>query len=188
MHYILNQRLQINGTSAIHGTQHNILGTPPIKTVYILVENNRVHYEVLHISRTNASNRPWCDSSVIEFSAKFSQRIIETLKVIMYSDVISFDELNLSQLVWLEIEEFEVQLIDLQSNSIWIQKFIEARKKLELIETERLTRNISKNASNEIMETWNSIPDTFNCLKKLVHAILTIFSPAYARKSLFSQR
>ncbi|GFV54547.1 hypothetical protein TNCV_955301 [Trichonephila clavipes] len=48
------------------------------------------------------------------------------------------------------------------------------KRKLELIETEILTSNISKNASNGILETWNSIPDTFNCLKKLVHAVLSI--------------
>ncbi|GFX69181.1 dimer_Tnp_hAT domain-containing protein [Trichonephila clavipes] len=73
-----------------------------------------------------------------------------------------------------------MQLIDFQSSSIWIQKFIETRKKLELIEAERLTSNISKNTSNEILETWNSIPDAFNCLKKLAYAILTIFSSTYA--------
>ncbi|GFU45633.1 general transcription factor II-I repeat domain-containing protein 2A [Trichonephila clavipes] len=102
----------------------------------------------------------------------------------MYPDVISFDKLNLSQFDWLEIE---VQLIDFQSSSIWIQKFIETRKKLELIEAERLTSNISKNTSNEILETWNSIPDAFNCLKKLAYAILTIFSSTYACESLFSE-
>ncbi|GFU48290.1 dimer_Tnp_hAT domain-containing protein [Trichonephila clavipes] len=105
----------------------------------------------------------------------------------MYPDVISFDKLNLSQFDWLEIEELEMQLIDFQSSSIWIQKFIETRKKLELIEAERLTCNISKNTSNEILETWNSIPDAFNCLKKLAYVILTIFSSTYAYESLFSE-
>ncbi|GFX23275.1 dimer_Tnp_hAT domain-containing protein [Trichonephila clavipes] len=89
----------------------------------------------------------------------------------MYPDVISFDKLNLSQFDWLEIEELEMQLIDFQSSSIWIQKFIETRKKLELFEAERLTSNTSKNSSNEILETWNSIPDAFNCLKKLACAV-----------------
>ncbi|GFX02823.1 transposable element Tcb1 transposase [Trichonephila clavipes] len=63
-------------------------------------------------------------------------------RFIMYPDVISFDKLNLSQFDWLEIEELEVQLIDFQSSSIWIQKFIETRKKLELIVEEILTSNI----------------------------------------------
>ncbi|GFV25860.1 general transcription factor II-I repeat domain-containing protein 2A [Trichonephila clavipes] len=129
------------------------------------------------------------DSLIKEFSARFSQfkELSETFKFIMYPDVISFDKLNLSQFDWLEIEELEMQLIDFQSSSIWIQKFIETRKKLELIEAERLTSNISKNTSNEILETWNSIPDSFNCLKKLAYAILTIFSSTYACESLFSE-
>ncbi|GBM10796.1 hypothetical protein AVEN_172-1 [Araneus ventricosus] len=78
------------------------------------------------------------DSSINEFSARFSQfkELSETLKFIMYPDVTSFDKLNLSQFDWLEIEEFETQLIDFQSSSTWIQKFIETRKELELIETE----------------------------------------------------
>ncbi|GFY14108.1 uncharacterized protein TNCV_3612971 [Trichonephila clavipes] len=107
--------------------------------------------------------------------------------LLMYPDVISFDKLNLSQFDWLEIEELERQLIDFQSSSIWIQKFIETRKELELIEAERLTSNISKNTSNEILETWNSIPDAFDCLKKLAYAILTIFSSTYACESLFAE-
>ncbi|GFX35440.1 uncharacterized protein TNCV_102471 [Trichonephila clavipes] len=129
------------------------------------------------------------DYLIKEFSARFSQfkELSETFKFIMYPDVISFDKLNLSQFDWLEIEELEMQLIDFQSSSIWIQKFIEARKKLEVIEALRLTSNISKNTSNEILETWNSIPDAFNCLKKLAYAILTIFSSTYACESLFSE-
>ncbi|GFT17737.1 dimer_Tnp_hAT domain-containing protein [Trichonephila clavipes] len=105
----------------------------------------------------------------------------------MYPDVISFDKLIFSQFDWLEIEELEMQLIDFQSSSTGTQKFIDTRKKLELIEAERLTSNISKITNNEILETWNSIPDAFNCLKKLVYAILTIFSSTYACESLFSE-
>ncbi|GFV49868.1 dimer_Tnp_hAT domain-containing protein [Trichonephila clavipes] len=129
------------------------------------------------------------DSLIKEFSARFSQfkELSETFKFIMYPDVISFDKLNLSQFDWLEIEELEMQLIDFQSSSIWIQKFIETRKKLELIEAERLRSNISKNTSNEILETWNSISDAFDCLKKLAYAFLTIFSSTYACESLFSE-
>ncbi|GFV20595.1 uncharacterized protein TNCV_776411 [Trichonephila clavipes] len=129
------------------------------------------------------------DSLINEFSARFSQfkELLETFKFVMYPDVISFDKLNLSQFNWLEIEELEMQLIDFQSSSIWIQKFIETRKNLELIEAERLISSISKYTSNEILEAWNSTPDAFNCLKKLAYAILTIFSSTYACESLFSE-
>ncbi|GFV35411.1 uncharacterized protein TNCV_3204431 [Trichonephila clavipes] len=58
------------------------------------------------------------------------KELSETFQFIMYSDVISFDKLNLSQFDWLEIKEFEMQLTDFQSSSIWIQKLIETRKKL----------------------------------------------------------
>ncbi|GFU20781.1 dimer_Tnp_hAT domain-containing protein [Trichonephila clavipes] len=91
----------------------------------------------------------------------------------MSPDTISFDKLNLPQFDWLEIEEFEMQLIDFWCRSMWIQKFIETKKKLKLIETKRLTNNISKNDTKEILETSNSIPDGFNCLKK--HGCLEYF-------------
>ncbi|GFV55207.1 uncharacterized protein TNCV_1382281 [Trichonephila clavipes] len=78
------------------------------------------------------------DSLIKEFSVRFFQfkELSETFKFIMYHDVISFDKLNLSQFDWLEIKEFEMQLIDSQSSSIWIQRFIEARKRLKLVEAE----------------------------------------------------
>ncbi|GFX89042.1 dimer_Tnp_hAT domain-containing protein [Trichonephila clavipes] len=92
------------------------------------------------------------------------ETLSETLKFIMYPDVTSFDKVNLSQFDWLEIEEFEMQLIGFQCIPIWIQKFTETRNKLELIS--------SKNVSNESLETCNSIPDTINCLKKLTHILI----------------
>ncbi|CAG4958801.1 unnamed protein product [Colias eurytheme] len=45
----------------------------------------------------------------------------------------------------------------------------------------------SKDANNKILETWNALPETFNCLEKLAHAILTVFSSTYACESLFSE-
>ncbi|GFW00053.1 dimer_Tnp_hAT domain-containing protein [Trichonephila clavipes] len=102
----------------------------------------------------------------------------------MYPVVISFDKLNLSQFDWLEMEEFEMQLIDFQSSSVWIQKCIETREKLELIETERLTSSISKRNSENLR--LKLIPYTFDSLYKLAHAILTI-SSTNACESLFSE-
>ncbi|GFV35187.1 dimer_Tnp_hAT domain-containing protein [Trichonephila clavipes] len=76
-------------TRTIHGTRHNILGTPPIK------RSTKI------------------DSSIKEFSVRFSQfkELSETLQFILYPDVISFDKMNLPQLDWLEIEEFEMQFL-----------------------------------------------------------------------------
>lgn len=124
-----------------------------------------------------------------EFSSRFSQfkELSETLRFIIYPDVISLEKLNLCKFDWMEIEDFEMQLIDFQSSSIWTQKFIELRKELEINELQRLSGNLSKNSDTKIMETWNSIPDTYSCLKKLAFAILTIFSSTYACESLFSE-
>ncbi|GBL94541.1 hypothetical protein AVEN_130617-1 [Araneus ventricosus] len=131
-----------------------------------------------------AATSPVYYAGIINSEVFSVQRIIGNTQVYY---VTSFDKLNLSQFDWLEIEEFEMQLIDFQSSSTWIQKVIETRKELELIETERLTSNISKNGNNKILEKWNSLPDTLNCLKRLARAILTIFSSTYACESLFSE-
>ncbi|GFX12952.1 hypothetical protein TNCV_3659481 [Trichonephila clavipes] len=78
---------------------------PPIKTVCISVQNNKVYEEVLE---TNASDQlpVGVDFSIKEFSARFSQFIAlsKTLKFIMYPDVTSFDKLNLYQFDCLEFE------------------------------------------------------------------------------------
>ncbi|GFS73940.1 uncharacterized protein TNCV_108351 [Trichonephila clavipes] len=123
------------------------------------------------------------------FQRDFSQfkELSETFKFIMYPDVISFDKLNLSQFDWLEIEELEMQLIDFSLVQYGFKSLLKQGKVGIEIEAERLTSNIKKNTSNEILETWNSIPDAFNCLKKLAYAILTIFSSTYACESLFSE-
>ncbi|GFU07364.1 general transcription factor II-I repeat domain-containing protein 2A [Trichonephila clavipes] len=120
------------------------------------------------------------DSSIKEFSARCSQfkKLSETLKFIMYPDVTLFGKLKLSQFYRLEIEEFEVRLIDFQCSSIWNQKFVETRKKLKLIYT--------KNTNNESLEAWNSIPYTFYCLKELTAAIIPTLLSAYACEPLFS--
>ncbi|GFY33679.1 hypothetical protein TNCV_4593911 [Trichonephila clavipes] len=67
--------------------------------------------------------------------------------------------MNLSQFDRLEIKEFEMQLIDFQSSSIRIQKFIETRKKLELIEAERSTSNIRINKNSIDSERLHLISD-----------------------------
>ncbi|GFV13467.1 uncharacterized protein TNCV_129651 [Trichonephila clavipes] len=61
------------------------------------------------------SKRPiGIDSSTKEFSVRFSQfkELSETPKFILSPDVTSFDKLNMPQFDWLEIEEFDMQLID----------------------------------------------------------------------------
>ena len=82
--------------------------------------------------------------------------------------------MNLEMLQWIDLDNFEMQLIDLQSSSIWRQTFVDLRAELENIERDRLVTGIAqKNAENEVLKLWNSIPETFACLKNLAVAILT---------------
>ena len=39
---------------------------------------------------------------------------------------------------------------------------------------------------NEVLRTWNTIPENYVCLKNLATALLTMFSSTYACESLFS--
>ncbi|XP_062887396.1 general transcription factor II-I repeat domain-containing protein 2A-like isoform X1 [Mobula hypostoma] len=129
------------------------------------------------------------DSTAEHFSFRFTKfRLFEeTAKFIKYADCVTIDKLNLEILQWIDLGNFEMQLIDLQSSSIWRQKFVDLRVELENIERDRLvTGSKLKNPDNEILKLWNSIPETFNCLKDLAMAILTVFSSTYLCDSLFS--
>ena len=86
----------------------------------------------------------------------------------------------------MDLNDFEMQLVEFQSSSIWKQKFVELRIQLEEIERDRL-REISKlSAENEVLKVWNSMPNTFQDLKNVAWSILSIFSFSYSCESLFS--
>jgi len=85
------------------------------------------------------------------------------------------------------MDDFEMQLIEFQSSSVWKQKFVDLRVDLENIEKERLETGVTKrNAENEVLRTWNTIPENYVCLKNLATALLSMFSSTYACESLFS--
>ena len=48
------------------------------------------------------------------------------------------EELNLQMFSWIDMDKFNMQLIEFQSSSIWIQKFIDIRVELEKIERRQL--------------------------------------------------
>jgi hypothetical protein len=108
------------------------------------------------------------------------------IKFLKYPDTCNIDELDLHYFEWMNIDTFEFELIDLQSCNTWKQKFIDARQLMEQIEINRLQGNEVKNADNEILKAWNSLPDTFYTLKKVARSMLSIFSSTYACESLFS--
>ena len=84
------------------------------------------------------------------------------------------------------MDEFEMQLIEFKSSSIWKQKFIDHKVDLENIEKRRLEKRIlARIAENELLQAWNAIPENFSCLN-FATALLFIFSSTYACESLFS--
>ena len=62
------------------------------------------------------------------------------------------EELNLQMFSWIDMDKFEMQLIEFQSSSIWKQKFIDLRVELEKIERRRIEKVIvERSAEHEIL-------------------------------------
>ena len=129
------------------------------------------------------------DATLEQFSVRFVQfrKFENTTKFIKYPDTVDFENLDFTMFDWMELQAFEMQLVELQSSSIWKQKFVDLRMRLEIIERDRcngLEPQLS--AENEVVSVWNDLPETFNTLKKVAVAILSIFSSSYSCESLFS--
>ena len=90
-------------------------------------------------------------------------------------------ELNLQKFSWIDMDKFEMELIEFQSSSIWKQKFIDLRVDLESIKKRLLEKGIlERSAENKLLPTWNAIPENFSCLKSVAIALLSMFSSTYA--------
>ena len=51
----------------------------------------------------------------------------------------SIEDLNLSEFEWMDIEDFQMQLIDFKASLLWTSKFLDLRKSLETIENKHTT-------------------------------------------------
>ena len=51
-----------------------------------------------------------------------------------FPDSIKMEELNLQKFSWIDMDKFEMELIEFQCSSIWKQKFIDLRVDLEDVE------------------------------------------------------
>jgi len=74
-----------------------------------------------------------------EFSTRFNQfkEFEETMKIFVYRDTLSLEKLNLKVLEGLNLNDFEMQLVDFQSSIIWKEKFVILRNELEEIQRDR---------------------------------------------------
>ena len=111
----------------------------------------------------------------LNFSLQGRNKLLRKPQFILHPDSTSLETLNLESLKWLDLEDMEMQLIDFQSSSIWKQKFIDLRSDLELIVNDRALGVITCNAEEKVLKTWNAIPNTLICLRRLAIAILSIF-------------
>lgn len=60
------------------------------------------------------------ETAMNEFSIRFTQfkEFKETMKIIIYPDTLSIEKLKLKMLEWLNLNDFEMQLVDFQSSTI----------------------------------------------------------------------
>ena len=118
-----------------------------------------------------------------QFFTRFSKfrEVEETANIMRFPDSIQMEELNLQKFLWIDMDKFEMELIEFQSSSIWKQKFIDLRVDLENIKKRLLEKRIlERSAENELLRTWNAIPENFWCLKAVATALLSMFSSTYA--------
>jgi hypothetical protein len=101
------------------------------------------------------------DSAIEQFSSRFTQLrpFEETAKFIKCADNVTLNKLNLERLQWIDLNNFEMQLIDLQSSSIWRQKLIDLKAELENIERDLLVGSTMKIAEIEFLKVWDSVPE-----------------------------
>ncbi|KAG7176440.1 putative hAT family C-terminal dimerization region-containing protein 27 [Homarus americanus] len=77
----------------------------------------------------------------------------------------------------MEIGDLEMQLIDFKLSSLWVVKFTELRKSLET--------TVSDHAAS-ISSCWASLPEKFDCMKKVAFVLLSTFESTYLCEQLFS--
>ncbi|XP_036275872.1 general transcription factor II-I repeat domain-containing protein 2A isoform X2 [Pipistrellus kuhlii] len=103
-------------------------------------------------------------------------------------------ELNFSPFN-IDIGNFEMQLLDLKNKELWSSKFERLCADIEILEKNKCELSSQhkwsalKHLEKEdmlIFNTWNSIPDSYNQLKKLAFAVLSLFGSTYLCEQSFS--
>ena len=89
----------------------------------------------------------------------------------------SSKDLNLCAFEWMDIEDFQLQLIDFKASLLWTSKFVDLRKSMETIE----------NKQKNILTCCESLLEKFSYLKKMAIALLSAFQATYLCEQIFSQ-
>ena len=86
--------------------------------------------------------------------------------------------IDLSIFEWLQINEFRMQIIDFKTSALWVAKFADLRKSIQLSEDDQAIL---------IAECWDSLPPKFSSLKRVAKALLSAFGSTYICEQIFSQ-
>ena len=87
-------------------------------------------------------------------------------------------DIDLSIFEWLEVDMFQMELIDLKTSTLYGTKFSELRKSIELSNDDQATL---------ILECWDSLPSKFRTLERIAKAFLSAFGSTYVCEQIFSQ-
>jgi hypothetical protein len=92
-------------------------------------------------------------------------------------DLLDLTTTQLELFNWMNVDDFEMQLVEFKSSELWTSKFVELRKSLE-------DENLEK--SPAILGCWTSLPNSFMSLKKVALALLSAFGSTYSCEQIFS--
>uniref|UniRef100_A0A8C5EAW6 HAT C-terminal dimerisation domain-containing protein n=1 Tax=Gouania willdenowi TaxID=441366 RepID=A0A8C5EAW6_GOUWI len=102
---------------------------------------------------------------------------------------------RLSYIPDVSLRDFEAEVADLKASDMWVNKFKSLNDDLERIAREK-TELASKHMWTEmkklqpedelIIKTWNALPVTYNTLKCVSIAVLTMFGSTYSCEQSFS--
>ena len=115
-----------------------------------------------------------------EFSIRFQdfQHMGPVFSFLIRPDTFKYSDLDTTLFEWMETEELEMQLIDFQASTLWSAKFKDLREILESSKNDHAT---------SILRSWASLPDKFNCMKKVAFALLSVYGSTYQCEQIFSQ-
>lgn len=91
---------------------------------------------------------------------------------------------------WLNLDDFQIKVVDFKSSTIWKQTLFILRNWLEEIERDRAISSLSsfvENTEKKNLKVWNKIPQDNSTSKIVALAILSIFSSTYSYELLFSE-
>jgi hypothetical protein len=78
---------------------------------------------------------------------------------------LSFEKLNLKVFEWLNLDDFEMQLVDFQSSTILNEKVVILKNELEKIQHNEAIGKLIVNIGNKILKVWNVIQQDYSILK-----------------------